>query len=149
MPSTTRRSGSPAACASIVRIVWTIAAHYCALEPGAWSLIGSPPGSSYEGILFFEDRTAAANTGTSGAHSLGGGGALSIVGTIYLTNTRATMLGSAAHYQELHLNGNSGNATTIQGEIIVDELTLGGGGIIQMNLNSNVAYTVDQVALVN
>src|SRR6476620_1781632 len=43
MPSTTRRSGSPAACASIVRIVWTIAAHYRALEPRAWSLIGCPP----------------------------------------------------------------------------------------------------------
>lgn len=118
---------------------------------GSTSLIGAPIGSSYKGIVFFEDRTAAANTGTSGAHSLGGGGALSIVGTIYLTNTRSTILGSTGYkqYQELHLSGNSGNATTIQGEIIVDALTLGGGGTISMNLNALKLFTIDQVALVN
>ena len=116
---------------------------------GSTTLIGAPIGSAYLGTLFFEDRTAAANTG-SGAHSLGGGGALSIVGTIYLTNTRSTILGSTGfkQYQELSLQGNSGNATTIQGEIIVDSLQLGGGGTIEMNLSALKSFTINQVALV-
>lgn len=119
---------------------------------GSVNLIGSPPGSVYKNILFFEDRSAAANTSAqkpANPHSIGGGGALSLSGTIYLTNTLATMTADSTHYQELDLQGGSGNSTLIQGEIIVGALGLGGNGTITMNLNSTTVLTVRQVALVN
>jgi Flp pilus assembly protein TadG len=115
---------------------------------GNVDLIGSPASSPYKNILFFEDHTSGANTGKN-AHSMGGGGNLSLKGTIYLTNTLATMQGNAATYQELDLQGNPGSATTIQGEIIVGALGLGGNGGITMNLNSSSTLLVRQVALVN
>lgn len=111
---------------------------------GSISLVGSPPGSSYKGILFFQDRNAAAQS-----HSLGGGGNLSLQGTIYLTNPLATMTTNPAHYQSLSLKGGSGNSTLIQGEIIVGTLSLGGNGSITMNLNSTATLTIREVALVN
>jgi hypothetical protein len=115
---------------------------------GSVSLIGSPASSTYKNILFFEDRSAAANTGKN-AHSLGGGGAMTLQGTIYLTNTLATMTADSTHYQEVDLGGNSGNSTLIQGEIIVGVLGLGGTGGITMDLNPNASLVVKQVALVN
>jgi hypothetical protein len=111
---------------------------------GTVNLVGSPSGSAYKGILFFEDRAAAAQT-----HALGGGGAMTLVGTIYLTNTLATMTATSAHYQGLTLGGGSGSGTLVQGEIIVGTLTLGGGGSIEMDLNPNASLVVQQVALVN
>jgi hypothetical protein len=117
---------------------------------GSTNLIGSPASSTYENILFFEDRSAAANTTPNhNPHSLGGGGALQLQGTIYLTNTLATMSGDSTHYQELDLSGNSGNQTLIQGEIIVGVLGLGGTGGITMDLNPNATLVIRQVALVN
>jgi hypothetical protein len=110
---------------------------------GSIFLTGSPSSSSYQGILFFQDRSSQAQ-----AHSLGGGGALQLVGTIYLTNTRATMLGTPSHFQSLSLQGNPSSSTTIQGEIIVDALSLGGNAGITMNLSSTAAYVVSEVALV-
>jgi hypothetical protein len=115
---------------------------------GSINLVGSPIGSSYKGILFFQDRASVANTGKN-AHSLGGGGGLSLVGTIYLTNTLATMKADATHYQELDLQGTPGSATLIQGEVIVGVLGLGGNAGITMNLNSNKNLDISQVAMVN
>jgi len=111
---------------------------------GTVNLVGSPSGSAYKGILFFQDRSSQAQS-----HTLGGGGGMSLTGTIYLTNTRSTMLATPAQYQSLALQGNSGNTTLVTGEIIVGELQLGGGGTIKMDLNSAPLYTIDQVALVN
>ena len=114
---------------------------------GNVSLVGSPSSSSYLGILLFEDRNAAANTGKS-AHSLGGGGGLNLLGTIYLTNTLALMNANAAQYQELDLQGTPGSTTYIQGEIIVGTMHLGGNAAITMNLNSNSTLNIRQVAMV-
>ncbi len=118
---------------------------------GSASLIGSPASSTYKGILLFEDRAAPANNvdqSPHNQHTLGGGGDLTLIGTIYLTNTRDTTLANPKTYQELDLQGNSGNATKIDGEIIVDALQLGGTGGITMSLNSNASYIVSEVALV-
>ncbi|HVJ07456.1 MAG TPA: pilus assembly protein TadG-related protein [Acidisarcina sp.] len=115
---------------------------------GSTYLIGSPDSSIYKGILFFQDHTSGANTGSK-AHSLGGGGAMTLIGTLYLTNTRDTMLTAPTHYQEVDVWGNSGSGTLIQGEIIVDVLQLGGGGTIQMNLDPFPSAIVSEVALVN
>jgi hypothetical protein len=108
------------------------------------NLVGSPSASVYKGILFFEDRAADAQT-----HALGGGGTMTLTGTIYLTNTLATMTATSAHYQGLTLQGGPGSGTLVQGEIIVGTLALGGNGNITMNLNPNSSLIVQQVALVN
>jgi hypothetical protein len=111
---------------------------------GTINLVGSLTSSSYKGILFFQDHNSAAQS-----HSLGGGGAMTLVGTIYLTNTRSTMVTTPSQYQSLSLQGGSGSGTLVQGEIIVGTLQLGGNGSITMNLDSNASYIVSQVALVN
>lgn len=107
------------------------------------TLVGSPAGSTYKGILFFQDRTAAAAN-----HSLGGGGDISLSGTIYITNTVAIMKATPSKYQTLSLSGGSGSSTVIQGEIITSALILGGNGGITMNLNPAATLKVRQVALV-
>jgi hypothetical protein len=115
---------------------------------GNINLVGSPSGSSYLGILFFQARNSVANTGKN-AHSLGGNGSLTLKGTLYFTNTLTTMKGDATHYQEVDLQGTPGNTTLIQGEIIVGALGMGGNGSITMNLNSDKTLDVRQVAMVN
>jgi hypothetical protein len=114
---------------------------------GTAYMIGSPATSAYKGILFFEDRAAPANISPpiKNANSLGGGGAMTLIGTLYFTNAGIT---TSTHYQELRLSGNSGSGTLVQGEIIADSLTLGGGGNITMNLNPAATLIVPQVALV-
>jgi hypothetical protein len=114
--------------------------------PGA-PLIGSPEGSIYKGILFFEDHTSPANTGKN-ANSMGGGGALELQGTVYLTNLKATMDADPTHYQELDLQGTPGSSTQIQGRIIVDTLHMGGNAGIVMDLSSIQDTIIREVALV-
>ena len=107
-------------------------------------LSGSPAASAYKGMLFFQDRNSVAQS-----HSLGGGGSLSLVGTIYMTNTIATMTTTPSQYQSLSFSGHGGSTTTITGEIIVGALSLGGSSGITMNLNAQALYNIRQVALVN
>lgn len=107
-------------------------------------LLGAPISSTYKGIVFFEDRTSAAHT-----HNLQGGGGIAVTGTIYLTNTAATMTGDPSHYQTLSLQGNPGSATNIIGEIIIDKLSLGGSANITMTLDATANLHVRQVALVH
>lgn len=104
---------------------------------------GTPVTSAYKGILFFQSRATA----TTLNHQLQGGGGLTVSGTIYLTHTAASIAGDGK-YQFLSLQGNSGGTTKVQGEIIVDELSLGGSANITMNLMSAATFAVRQVALV-
>jgi hypothetical protein len=109
------------------------------------NLVGSPANSAYKGILFFEDRASPAHT-----HQIGSGGSqISLSGTLYLTNDLATMQATPSQYQTVSLQGNSGSATVINGEIITGALTIGGGPSITMNLNAGQTVHVRQVALVN
>ena len=73
---------------------------------------------------------------------------MSLYGTIYLTN-RLAKGSTSSTYQALNLQGSPGNSTLIQGEIIVDALSMGGNAGIQMNLSSNRIVLVSQIALVN
>lgn len=121
---------------------------------GAASLQGSDTSSVYKGILLFEDRNAPANTQKNKAHIVGGGGTLSLIGTIYINNaTVATstqsLVVTPTHYQLLQLQGGGGSGTLIQGEIITNQLLLGGSGTIRMNLNAAAINPVNQVALIN
>ena len=104
-------------------------------------LLGTPMDSIYKGILFFNDRDAATAT-----HKLGGGGELSLRGTIYITNTKLLMYGGTV--QTVLLQGNPGNQTVIEGQIITSRLELGGNAGIQMLLSAAPVYTVAQVALI-
>jgi hypothetical protein len=95
------------------------------------TLLGSSASSSYKGILFFVARTAA-----NQSPKLGGGGNISLTGTVYMPS------------QTLSFQGNSGSTTLLKGELIVDDLALGGGGSINMDLDPAYKLPVDQVALV-
>jgi hypothetical protein len=112
------------------------------------SLTGSPPASSYKGILFFVDRSAV-----SQSHTISGGGGVTLTGTIYTTDTvsqmGSTSSATCGQYQSLNLQGNAGSSIQLTGEIIASTLSLGGTPGITMNLNSNAVVVVRQIALVN
>jgi hypothetical protein len=114
------------------------------------TLVGSDEAGTYKGILFFQDRTSHAHNdiGAFKGHSIQGGATLSLTGTIYLTNTVATMTGDATHFQALTVQGNGSSATTILGEIIADTLKVGGTAGVAMTLNAGLTLKVRQVALV-
>lgn len=112
------------------------------------SLIGSPSSGAYKGILFFIDHNA-----DSRFERLGGGGSMTLYGTIYTTNSKSKMgltsLAPCSLNQQLYINGSSGNTTTITGEIITSTLHIGGTGNITMTLSPLPSITVRQIALVN
>jgi hypothetical protein len=101
----------------------------------------------YKGILFFQDRTSAAHT-ASKSHKFGGGGAVSLIGTIYVTNSLAIMTAAPLQYQEVLLQGTPGSNTTITGEIVASTLSLGGNAGIQMFLDPAQVLHIRQVSLV-
>jgi Flp pilus assembly protein TadG len=117
------------------------------------ALLGSDPSASctssgtsysYQGMVFFVDHAAPAQS-----HTFGGGGNWSVMGTIYMTNTVNTILGSTgqSQYQSLGLQGNGGNGT-VSGEIVVDSLALGGSTAITMNLSATTQQ-IPYIALVH
>jgi hypothetical protein len=109
---------------------------------GQANLIGSNWTSpNYEGILFWEDRTL---TGAIFQNSFGGGGGLTLQGTIYANMPSPTY----NNYQIVMLTGNSGSNTQITGEVITNVLLLKGTGSINMTLSSAQLKNVRQVALV-
>jgi Flp pilus assembly protein TadG len=120
---------------------------------GSISLVGSDAGSVYKQILFFEDRFAPADIGSHG-HSIGGGGNVSLIGTLYLTNCASYDPSCSGNimtnslYQQLTLSGNPGSTTNIQGQIITSSLVIKGSGTVQMYLSSLPTLNVRQVALV-
>jgi hypothetical protein len=105
------------------------------------TLVGSDASSTYKGILFFQDRSAAAQT-----HSLGGGGQITLTGSLYITNTLATMQVNAAHYQTLSMGGNS--AITLNGVIVVGALSMGGMPNVTFNLAGVPSAALRQMSLV-
>jgi Flp pilus assembly protein TadG len=112
------------------------------------SLIGSPTSGTYKGMLFFVDRSAATQN-----DNLGGGGNLTLFGTIYMTDTIAQMgqtsAATCSQNQIVAMGGNSGSTTTITGEIIVSMLNLDGTSGINMTLSPLSLVTIRQIALVN
>lgn len=128
--------------------IFNITANAGASSPGI-VLHGPPEDSVWAGILFYEDPNATGGSHTglpSGnqGHLIWGGGTLSLTGTIYI-NSRSGVTSSS--YQALTFGGGGGSSTTLTGEIIVNTLSLGGNGQINMNLSSHTRL-VRQVALV-
>jgi Flp pilus assembly protein TadG len=109
------------------------------------SLIGAPAGSAYEGILFFNERTA---TGAPFVFaSFGGGGGLSMTGSIYATNSSKAGYPDTG-YQNIIFKGGSGSATNVIGEIVTDTLQVNNNTNITMTLSSQSLPKVRQVALI-
>ncbi len=103
------------------------------------------PAGPYYGIAFFEDRNACAQT-----HTLGqGNGCFSIVGTIYITNTLATMLASPALVQSVDYHGTPCTGVQNFGEIIVSALSMQGNVSITMGLFPSGFLKTRQIALVD
>lgn len=113
------------------------------------------PASPYYGILFFEDRTADAHTGNQppshgGAHNIGvGNGCFTLIGSIYMTNTKATMTADSTHYQQVTYNGTPCSSTVQQGYIVVSVLQLKGTTTLKMTIPPYGYLTTHKLALVN
>ena len=103
---------------------------------GSFNVPPTPEGPN-RGLLFFQDRS---NTGSNASATLNGGGGLLLVGTMYFHNCpNSVATGCAApptDYQALvTLQGNSGTNTQVVGDIIADQLSLGGNSTISMQLS--------------
>jgi hypothetical protein len=110
------------------------------------TLQGAPGASVWQGILFFEDPTSAGGSHTGNkSHQIWGGGSVTLTGTVYM-NRRTGVTGTV--FQNLALGGGAGSTTTVTGEIIVNTLSLGGNGSVNMNLDSTTRI-VKQVALIH
>ncbi len=105
------------------------------------NLVGSDNTSFYRGILFFQDRNAIAQV-----HSLGGGGAIVLTGSLYITNWLSVMENQQSQYQTLELRGNAG--IQINGFIVVGALNMTGTSYVKFNLAGGPLLTTRRAALV-
>ncbi len=90
--------------------------------------------NGFRGMIFFQDRAVA------GSGTMGGQGSMLIAGNIYFHQ-----IGS--YGSSFSLGGGSGSSTQVLGEIIVDQLNLGGNGGINMQLNSLFVMPILKVQL--
>jgi len=104
-------------------------------------LVGSDNTSFYQGILFFQDRDAIAQI-----HNLGGGGAIVLTGTLYMTNWLTVMQSQPSRYQTLNLGGNAG--IQINGSIVVGVLNMAGTSYVTFNLAAGPRLLTRRAALV-
>ncbi len=114
---------------------------------------GDPLGASdpigiQRGMLLFQDRsTLSANP------SWGGGGSFLLAGTMYFHSCNGSGTGincgaAGTYYNDVFtLQGGSGSTTYVLGDIIADNITLGGNSAITMNLNPTRAFTVLKATL--
>jgi Putative Flp pilus-assembly TadE/G-like len=115
------------------------------------------PAGQYRGFLFFQDRSSDIGGGW------GGGGGFLLAGTMYFhmcnaagtgiscSATVCTRIGSCAagssFGSNFTLQGSSGSASYVLGQIITDTLTMGGTPAINMSLNPNSTYTTLKASL--
>lgn len=122
----------------------------CSLNFGDPLGTGDPIGEQ-RGILFFQNRAVNATNNPSWS----GGGSMLLAGTMYfhqcVTSGSDTGLGCSApsaYHDQLGLGGNAGSSTYVLGDIIVDQLSVGGSGTIVMDLNPSASFTTLKAALV-
>ena len=100
------------------------------------------------GFVFFQDRSAQ-----SVDPSWGGGGQFLLAGTMYFhsCNSSGTGVGcgtAPTYYNDIFsMSGNSGSGTYVLGDIVADNLTLGGTSGITMDLNPTPAYNILKASL--
>jgi Flp pilus assembly protein TadG len=94
-------------------------------------------------LLFFQDRSA-----TNVNPNWGGGGQFLLAGTMYFHSCNSSGTGTGCttatpyYTDNLALSGNSASGTYLLGDIIVDQLTLGGTSGINMDLNPTSAFSI-------
>jgi hypothetical protein len=112
------------------------------------------------GVLFFQDRTATGLSGNNGPNA-GGGGSYALAGTMYFHSCDPTGTASTCNFptgtvnstngnyfrDNFQLGGGSGSQSYVLGEIIVDNITLQGGGSIYMDLNPSTVNNIFKAAL--
>ncbi len=100
---------------------------------------GDPLGK-YRGILFFANRASSAGG------RWGGGGGFLLAGSMYFHHCNAAGTGvscgaNPAFYDAVfQLQGNSGSTSYVLGDIVTDNLEMGGTPSINMALNPSAAY---------
>lgn len=106
------------------------------------------PLGEQRGMLLFQDRSA-----TLLNPSWGGGGTFLLAGTMYFHSCNASGTGTNCslppNYEEdvFTLQGNSGSGTYVLGDIVTDNLILGGTSAITMDLNPTSAYYILKATL--
>lgn len=114
---------------------------------------GDPLGASdplglQRGFVFFQDRAAQ-----SVNPSWGGGGQFILAGTMYFHSCNASGTGTTCgstptYFNDIYtMQGNSGSNTYVLGQIVTDNLALGGTSGITMDLNPNVVKNVLKASL--
>jgi len=100
------------------------------------------------GFVFFQDRAAQ-----SVNPNWGGGGQFLLAGTMYFHSCNATGTGigcgnTPTYYNDIYtMQGNSGSNTYVLGQIVTDNLALGGSSGITMDLNPNAAFNILKASL--
>jgi len=100
-------------------------------------------------MLFFQNRSVNASNNPSWS----GNGTMLLAGTMYfhqcVTTGSDTGQGctSGAFNDQLSLGGTTGSSTYVLGDIVVDQLNVGGSGQITMDLNPSAAYTTLKATL--
>ena len=109
-------------------------------------------------FLFFQDRSATGLNGNN--HPIfQGNGQFLLAGTMYFHSCNSSGSGvgciappvpasNSSYYQDIfQIQGNSSSGTYVLGEIVVDNLMLGGGGAIKMFLNPTTAFNILKASL--
>lgn len=100
------------------------------------------------GFLFFQDRSSR-----NVQPQWGGGGQFLLAGTMYFHSCNATGTGVGCgtpptYYNDIfQLQGNSGSGTYVFGQIVADNLTLGGTSGITMDLNPTAMFSILKASL--
>jgi len=109
------------------------------------------PIGEQHGILFFANRSLNMSLKSVGQPSFGGGGTSAALGSLYFhycnspdgtgldTNCKLPPNG---YLDQLTLQGSSGSASYIVGDIITDQIAMGGTPNIVMDLNPNALFYV-------
>lgn len=118
--------------------------------PNCGTNYGDPQGTSdplgeQRGFLFFQDRAKNASTNPQWQ----GGGQFLLSGTMYFHQcvTTGSDVGTgcsaaSAYHDIVTLGGNSGSGTYILGQIVADQLSLGGTSGLTMDLNPTTVYNI-------
>lgn len=110
-------------------------------------------------FLFFQDRSATGLAKGNSRPQFTGTGQLLVAGTMYFHSCNSTGSGvgciqppvpatNSSYYQDIfQIQGNSASGTYVLGEIVTDNLMLGGGGSISMFLNPTSAFNILKASL--
>jgi hypothetical protein len=109
------------------------------------------PIGEQHGMLFFRNRSSSSGVNDS----WGGGGTFAAVGTMYLhqcvtsgSDTGVSCSTANAYNDTLTLQGGSGSTSYVVGDIITDQLGMGGNPSIFLDLNKEAAFYLLKATLV-